>query len=150
MEIVAGHTCTHIERAALAGALITEFGRQYPAWTHAEAVEEIAASGPLPLTLVARDASGVLGCASLLADDEVSDWDDVVWLGNVVVLEHARNRGVGSQLVASIEAHAASLGLQQIHLVTTTAIRWYESRNWSVIGEGSVHGHAMTVMHKSL
>lgn len=134
----------------LADALLAAFGTQYPSWTTDEAVQELAAPGPVPFSLIACEGDQPLGCASLLDDDEVSGWDGRTWLGNVIVLESARGRGIGSALVDAIEQRATRLGVRELHLVTTTAIDWYERRGWSVRGSADVHGHAMTVMHKSL
>ena len=134
----------------LASALVAEFGSHYPNWTIDEAIEELAMTGPLPMSVVALDGTTPLGCASLLVDDEVTGWDGHMWLGNVVVLEAARNRGVGSALVVAIEQRAAALGIRELHLVTSSAIGWYEQRGWKLIGEADVHGHAMSVMRKLL
>jgi GNAT superfamily N-acetyltransferase len=150
VNIVPGSACTHEQRRTLATALVAEFGHQYPDWTIDDAVEELATPGPLPTSFVALDGTTPLGCASLLEDDEVTDWSGHVWLGNVVVLESARGRGIGSALVSTIEEHASSLGIPELHLVTASAIDWYERRGWNLVGDADVHGHAMSVMRKSL
>lgn len=150
MNIVAGSRCTAEQRRLLADALVAEFGTHYPNWTVDEAIAELAAPGPIPASFVALDGTTPLGCASLLADDEVADWDGRLWLGNVVVLEAARHRGIGSALVSAVEAHATALGITELHLVTTTALEWYERHGWQHVGAASVHGHAMSVLRKSL
>lgn len=150
MEIIAGNRCTAEQRAVLAHALVREFGNHYPDWTIDEAIDELAAAGPVPTSLVAFEGDAVLGCASLLDDDEVTGWDGRHWLGNVVVLDTARGRGIGAALVNAVEAHAVALGLTELHLVTGTALDWYLRRGWTALGTADVHGHAMTVMRKAL
>lgn len=148
MRIIDGRTCTEAQRRRLAEALLDAFGAHYPQWTLAAAETEIAASDGLPSTVVAVESARVLGCASLLGDDEVDDWPDRYWLGNVVVLESARNRGVGAALVTAVERRAAAAGIRELHLVTDGAEDWYAHRGWSRVGVGVVHGHHMTVMSK--
>lgn len=150
MEIVPGSTCTRAQRAAIADLLVAENGREYPDWTVQQAAEETALPGPIPMTFVALASGAAIGCASLLDDDEVSGWSDAVWLGNVVVAPQARGRGIGTALVAAVEAHATSVGITELHLVTTSAIEWYRTKDWTVVGTADVHGHPMTVMHKTL
>ena len=150
MEIVPGNRCTVAQRTLLAHTLIREFGTHYPDWTVDQAADELAAHGPLPMSLIALDGDVALGCASLLDDDEVTGWVDRIWLGNVVVLGTERGRGIGAALVDAIERYAASMGFPELHLVTSTAIDWYERRGWTALGVADVHGHAMTVMRRAL
>ena len=150
MEIVPGNRCTVAQRTLLAHTLIREFGTHYPDWTVDQAADELAAHGPLPMSLIALDGDIALGCASLLDDDEVTGWVDRIWLGNVVVLGTERGRGIGAALVDAIERYAASMGFPELHLVTSTAIDWYERRGWTALGVADVHGHAMTVMRRAL
>ena len=150
MEIVPGNRCTIEQRTLLAHTLIREFGTHYPDWTVDQAADELAAHGPLPMSLIALDGDVALGCASLLDDDEVTGWVDRIWLGNVVVLGTERGRGIGAALVDAIERYAASMGFPELHLVTSTAIDWYERRGWTALGVADVHGHAMTVMRRAL
>lgn len=150
MHIVPGSHCTEGQRAAVAELLIAENGHEYPDWTCAEAALETALPGPIPITFVAIEDGVALGCASLLDDDEVSGWSEQLWLGNVVVTPSARGRGIGAALVGAVEAHARSIGITELHLVTTSAVDWYRSKGWVVVGQAAVHSHPMTVMHTTL
>lgn len=150
VEIIPGYQCTPEQRRAIADVLIAANSHEYPQWTPAEAADELAARGPLPLSFIALEHGIAVGCASLLDDDEVSDWEGRTWLGNVVVQDHARGRGIGSDLVDAVETHARSIGLTELHLVTLAAIDWYRAKGWRPLGAGNVHGHRMTVMSKTL
>lgn len=146
VEIVPGWQCDAETRAVLARVVVAEHGHEYPQWTVTEAIDEIGAPGPIPMTFVAVENGRAIGCASLLDDDEVTGWDGHFWLGNVVVLGSERGRGVGSALVQAVMDHARSLGIGELHLVTTSAIDWYLPRGWARLGSADVHGHPMTVM----
>lgn len=148
MQIIDGAACTLAQRRQLAEALIAAFGAHYPEWTLDAAADELGTSDGLPSSVVAIESGQVLGCASLLADDEVEGWPDRHWLGNVVVFESARDRGIGTALVNAVEARAAMIGIPELHLVTDGAEDWYAGRGWSRVGVGVVHGHHMTVMSK--
>lgn len=148
--IVPGASCTDAQRRSIAVALIAENSHEYPDWTVEQATAEVAAPGPLPMTFVVIENGIPIGCASLLDDDEVTGWGGREWLANVVVVETARGRGVGTALVDAVEQHARAIGLPELHLVTSTAVRWYEAKTWSVVGEADVHGHPMNVMRKQI
>lgn len=150
MHIVPGSQCTTAQCAAVAELLVAENARAYPAWTIEQATAEVAMPGPLPITFIAIDDGRALGCASLLDDDEVTDWDGRTWLGNVVVSGDARGRGIGSMLVDAVETHARTIDIAELHLVTTSAVDWYLPKGWRTLADADVHGQRMTVMHKTL
>ena len=132
--------------AALAEELVRAFGHAYPAWTVTEAVGELAHRDGLPHSVVAVGDDGTpLGCASLLADDEVDGLEGVgPWLGNVWVAPAARGRGVGGALVDAVVVAASAGGHHQLHLVTDSAVAWYRRQGWQEVGPAQAHGHGMT------
>lgn len=146
MKIVPAWEAPTPTLAAFAEDLVQAFGHAYPAWTVAEAVAELAHRDGLPYSVVAVDDDGTaLGCASLLADDEVEDLDGVgPWLGNVWVAPAARGRGIGRALVDAVITAASARGCEALHLVTDTATSWYRRQGWQELGPVQVHGHAMT------
>lgn len=150
MRIVPGSDCSPEQRRQLAIELIRTFGSQYPQWTVDEATTELAGTTGFPRSLIALVDGQAVGCASLLDDDEVTDWTDRFWLGNVLVGAAHRRRGLGTALVQGIEALALELHITHLHLVTDTTADWYERAGWTVLGTADVHGRPMTVMHKTL
>lgn len=150
MRIVPGSDCSPEERRQLAIELIRAFGSQYPQWTVDEATTELAGTTGFPRSLIALVDGQAVGCASLLDDDEVTDWPDRFWLGNVVVRDAYRGRGVGAALVRAVEDLARELRITELHLVTDTSANWYERAGWTALGVADVHGRPMTVMHKTL
>ena len=164
MQLAASASCHHVAveilpaaalpeeaLAVLARALVATFGHAYPQWSAEEAQAELGNAQGLPTSHFAMQNAQVMGCASLLADDEVSGYEGQgPWLGNVWIHEEYRERGVGSALVRSISELAASQGATALYLVTDTATAWYAKQGWTELGSALVHGHAMTVMRMQL
>ena len=135
----------------LARAIVAEFGHAFPAWDEAGAMFELANADGLPSGVAALLDGEVVGCATLLADDEVAGLEHVTpWLGNVYVAPEARGHGIGGALVDAIEAEAARRGAPALHLITDTAVSWYLRRGWRDRGAVSVHGTPMTHMERPL
>lgn len=148
MRILSGHELSESARDDLAHRLVAEFGQAYPDWSVAEARSEVANPTGLPQTwcLVAEDGSAIAS-ASLLADDEVTGYEHITpWLGNVLVAEAHRGRGLGAAIVDAALDQAWDRGFHTVHLVTDTAAAWYERRGWVVVGVVDVHGTAMQCM----
>lgn len=151
MEIVPASEFDAPMLATIAGRIVSAFGHAYPGWTAEEALAELRNDDGLPMTLVAVSDGEVIGCASLLDDDEVDGFHDAgPWLGNVWIDPGHRYRGVGSALVASVIASARELQVPALHLVTDSARDWYAGKGWREVGSASVHGHEMTVMRLAL
>lgn len=137
----------------LATNLVAEFGHMYPDWDVAAAKRELAedVGQGLPLHLAAVNGDQVLGSTSIIADDEVSGWDDRGWwLANVFVLPEFRGAGIGRQLIKEAVGIAQVSGAHDLHLVTDTVETWYQTQGWKTVGQGEVHGHVMTVMRLDL
>lgn len=135
----------------IAGALLDAFGHAYPEWTLDDALDELRNRDGLPRTWLAMHEGVGIGCASLLAEDEVDGLAHVgPWLGNVWVHPARRSIGVGRALVDTVAAAARALGCARLHLVTEDAVHWYAAQGWAVDGPVRVHGHPMTAMHRDL
>ncbi len=149
--IVASHTLPDAARGWLADAIVAAFGHAYPGWDAAAALVELSNGTGLPAGVAALIDGTPVGCATLLADDEVEGLDGVgPWLANVWVAPPARGLGVGSALVDGVVALAIDHGAAALHLVTDTAVAWYASMGWEPHGTVQVHGTAMTHMTRAL
>jgi amino-acid N-acetyltransferase len=73
----------------------------------------------LAATIVARDASAILGCAAL----EVYGTDAL--LRSVAVAAEHRGKGLGEALTAAAIARARQRGVRAIYLLTETAERFF-------------------------
>jgi amino-acid N-acetyltransferase len=92
------------------------------------AIESLLTSSGLPLdgldaaistSVVAREESGVVGCAA------VEPYGSVGLLRSVCVAPDLRGTGLGRRLVAAIEELAARNGIVELYLLTETAEAWF-------------------------
>lgn len=104
----------------------------------------------IPTCVVASDQTEILGTASLVDCDCEARRDLSPWLATVYVLEHARGKGVGSQLVTFIENEARLLGMPKIYLITPDKESFYTRLGWRTIERLDNHGDSSFVMEKSL
>lgn len=151
MEIVPASQMDSRSLEAAALQLVIEFGYAYPEWTPEQALAELMNPIGLPRSNVALQDGNVVGCASLLTDDEVTGFAAVSpWLGNVWVDPAHRHVGVGRALVSSIIELARSSGAADVHLVTDAGLRWYAAMGWRTVSTADVHGRTMHVMRLQL
>ncbi|NDF12496.1 MAG: GNAT family N-acetyltransferase [Proteobacteria bacterium] len=101
----------------------------------------------LPLTLLALVDKKLAGMASLRANDGVRA-DLTPWLGSLFVDRAYRSKQIGEQLVDAIKAKAASLGFEELYLLTfeDSLPDWYTTLGWKEIAKDSFHGHPITIM----
>ena len=151
MEIVHATLLDDAQRQELACSLVMTFGHEYPGWSEEQAFEEISSASPLPITFAAIREQNVLGCISLLVDDEVENYAHVSpWIANLWVKPSERGSGVGFALMHHAMQVAKGRGLTELHLVTNTAASWHQRFGWTPIETAMVHGHEMTVMRCDL
>jgi len=115
------------------------YGAQDPAPFIEVTAREAGRSGQLPMTLVGIDmAGGAVGAAGLgPADDELSAAERAgrtPWILGMVVRAESRNRGVGRQLLESLQDVAASLGHPRTWVATgDEAVGFYQRCGWSAV-----------------
>ena len=89
----------------------------------------------LPICLVALSESGdVLGTASLRSESVGSELGVGPWLAAVLVPREHQGQGVGTALVAAIEAEARRLGFECLYTSTSTAEGLLKRRGWEAFG----------------
>jgi GNAT superfamily N-acetyltransferase len=101
--------------------------------------KEAGRSGQLPMTLVAIDvAGGAVGAVGLdQVDDELSAAERAArtpWIVGMVVRAENRRRGVGRQLLESLQDVAASLGHPRTWVATgDEAVEFYQRCGWAPV-----------------
>jgi len=70
------------------------------------------------------------------------------WLASLWVSPDWRRRGIGSRLLAHVEARAAAVGLSPLYLFTDTRQAWYARRGWMPWENLRYRGLRVTVMRK--
>ena len=110
-----------------------------------------AAAGPAaPVSFVAEEAGRPLGTATLDTDDLATRLDLAPWLASVLVVPVERGRGIGSRLVAHVEAAAASLGHARLYLHTPDKECFYAARGWRRLGTERWLNRPTALMAKDL
>lgn len=76
--------------------------------------------------------------------------DRTPWLAGLVVDEAYRGRGIGAALVRTVEAHAASAGVDRIYLYSWEARPFYEALGWMSVEAFEQEGEPMVLMSRKL
>ena len=72
------------------------------------------------------------------------------WLASLYVAPEFRQRGIGRDLVAAIENHAAGAGADRLYLYTVTAEKFYARRGWAVMERFDWDGEPFVLMRRDL
>ncbi|RPH67268.1 MAG: GNAT family N-acetyltransferase [Myxococcaceae bacterium] len=78
--------------------------------------------------VVATKGAAVLGCAG------IERYGDLGLLRSVAVTENVAGLGVGAELVRAVLDRARALGLREVYLLTTTAVRYFPRFGFDTIG----------------
>ena len=106
-----------------------------------------AASGDLPVTLIAIEGSEVLGSVNILERDLPLRPELTPWLAQLFVFPKFRNKGVAAALVKAAVAEAQKLGWVTIYLYTSgTLPDFYERLGWQREEEVEYRGKMRVVM----
>ena len=138
--------------------LVDWFIAEWESWYGAEgsgnAEQDLAACcdrDRIPLCLVALDTNDeLLGTAALRAESVGSKLGDGPWLTGFLVEPEHRRKGIGTALVAAIEAETGRLGFDAVYVSTDTAGYLFERRCWQAAGPASSLRGPVTVYCRSL
>jgi len=148
------YLCDHPEYIdPIAEWLFSEWGQYKPNNT----VDLVAArlrrylnKNNIPITIIALQDGMLVGTATLRESDLRERLELRPWMASVYVSQDHRNKGVGSELVSSIERIATSLGYSRIHLYTPDRQNFYARLSWRVLENVAHGGKQVTVMYKIL
>ena len=104
----------------------------------------------IPAALVAVDGPHLVGSALLVAHDMSTRKDLSPWLAGVYVKSAYRCQGVGTRLIARVEAEAAALNVPRLHLYTPSEEKFYMRRGWHTIERTEYRNAQVTVMDKTV
>lgn len=99
---------------------------------------------------VARERGRPIGSCLLVRDEISSPHDLTPWLAGLVVEEAYRGGGIGTALVKTVEAHAASAGIGMLYLYTWQARGFYEALGWTAVETFKQDGEPMLLMSRKL
>lgn len=97
-------------------------------------LDRAARHAGLPYALIALAGDRPVGTASLRADSVGSDLAPGPWLAAILVDPDRRGGGIGTALVAAVEAAARDFGYDEIFTSTDTAAGIMLRRGWTQIG----------------
>jgi GNAT superfamily N-acetyltransferase len=100
--------------------------------------------------LVARIDDISVGTCLLVRHELEPAHDLTPWLAGLVVDRNHRNKGIGRALVAAVEAHAASIGVERLYLYTWEARDFYTGLGWVVVEQFEQDGHPMLLVAREL
>lgn len=104
----------------------------------------------MPITLVAHDERGVLGTASLKAEDLEVAPELTPWISSVYVQPDYRGEGIGTALAEEIEKIAGELGYRRIHLFNPLSQGVFEKLGWNLLKTVQYGGKELAVLAKDL
>lgn len=102
----------------------------------------------VPATWVAMAHGELIGSVSLLAEEapELQHFGSP-WLGNLWVDPTRRGRGWGRRLVMHAVEAAAALQIPRLLLFTPEHASYYRGLGWSPLGDATLAGRRVDVMH---
>ena len=104
-------------------------------------VEALLRASDLPLAGVRDALSGFIvadDCGTIVGVAGLEVYDGYALLRSVAVAPEWRSRGLGRELVQRMIAEADARGLESIHLLTTTADRYFPSFGFTKISRAQV------------
>lgn len=104
----------------------------------------------MPITLVAHDERGILGTASLKAEDLDIAPELTPWISSVYVHPDYRGEGIGTALAAEIERVARELGFTRLHLFNPLAQGIFEKLGWNLLKTSRYRGKELAILVKHL
>lgn len=104
----------------------------------------------MPITLVAHDERGVLGTASLKAEDLEISSELTPWISSVYVQPDYRGEGVGTALAGEIEKISGELGYRRIHLFNPISQGVFEKLGWTMVQTMQYGGKELAILAKDL
>ncbi|MEZ4681238.1 MAG: GNAT family N-acetyltransferase [Caldilineaceae bacterium] len=125
------------------------WGHLDPGATLQKRIDRLTSHGgqlAMPTTVIAFDARGLLGSASLVQNDLRSHPQLTPFLASVYVGEEFRRQGIASTLVARIVVEAQRLGVARIYLITPDQQALYARLGWEEVDEVLYRGELVTLM----
>ncbi len=106
----------------------------------------------LPVTLIATSRDEIVGMVSLWVNDCPLRPDLTPWVASLYVAPAARGQGIGPALFSRIQAEAARLGIERLHLMTQHSEAIYRAEGWKTFdhidGPGPMKNAVL--MHKDV
>lgn len=113
-------------------------------------LRELMSGDGFEQALVARSDGAPIGTVLLIRHELDSPHGLSPWLAGLVVAKAFQRRGVGTALVRAIEAHACTVGVQELYLYTWQAQDFYGYLGWETVEAFEQDGEPMLLMVRSI
>ena len=104
----------------------------------------------MPITLIAHDERGVLGTASLKANDMDVLPELSPWLSSVYIHPDHRGTGIARALADEVEKIAKELGYKKLYVFNPIAQGVFKTMGWSVFKTITYAGKEMAILGKDI
>lgn len=132
----------------LALLLNKEWGHLEP-WSDLKRMENILRSrcrSAAPMTLVALESGHLAGSASIKLRELPHHHDKEYWVGDVIVADGQRGKGIGKLLVQASVRHARDSGIACLYLYTPEHELYYRKLGWITVGRDPANGEDNAIM----
>jgi predicted N-acetyltransferase YhbS len=132
----------------LAQLLNKEWGHLEP-WSDIKRLENVLRSRcrcAAPMTLVALEGEHLAGSASIKLRELPHHHDKEYWVGDVIVANSQRGKGIGQLLVQAIVRHARVTGIASLYLYTPEYELYYKKLGWITVGRDPANGEDNAIM----
>lgn len=133
------------------------FEAEWPAWygsggpgNAAKDLAAFATAEGLPSGVIALAHGEVCGVAALKAESIASHRHLSPWAAAGLVKHSLRGRGIGSRLLAALEAHAQAQGFAAIHCATSTSESLLQRRGYRLLERIMHEGQDLGVYQRGL
>lgn len=100
----------------------------------------------IPETFLAELDGEVVGSASVVTYQFLSEQARSEWLTNVYVVPDFRCRGIAAKLIDHSCHYAAEQGVAELKLYTSERTAYYRKLGWQGRGSGQVQGHRVDIL----
>jgi GNAT superfamily N-acetyltransferase len=116
----------------------------------AAGLRQLLAGDGFEVAFIARIGDVPVGSCLLVRHELEPAHDLTPWLAGLVVDAGHRGRGIGTALVRATEAHAATQGVETLHLYTWEARDFYAALGWDRLEVFGQDGETMALMARRL
>jgi predicted N-acetyltransferase YhbS len=116
----------------------------------AEGLRQLLLDGRFEVAFVAELNGIPIGSCLFIKSELDAAHDLTPWLAGLVVAPDHRGRGIGQQLVRTVETHALSIGVVELYLYTWEATAFYHALGWQAVDTFLQNGQPMMLMSRQL
>lgn len=103
------------------------------------------------LIFIGKRGEEVVGAISLVDFDDLEEFRHLSpWVAAFIVNPDLRGQGIGSEMLALLEAKAKGLGIGVLYLWTEDKNMFYQKRGYDLVTQGNLEHLAFDILKKAL